>query len=123
MEDQSQPTSQAQLGPPGTATATPPKDLPEYLRVIVDGTDKEGKPIHVNLRLPIKLLNLGIRLGRFIPPGAQQHMKEELRRKGMDVDLSQIKPEDLQELIENFEDVSIDVEHSEDNVKVKIYAE
>jgi hypothetical protein len=123
MDDQSQPTSHDQMGTPGTATATPPKKSPKYLRVIVDETDKDGKPVHVNLRLPIKLLNLGIRLTRFIPPEAQQHAKEELRRKGMDVDLSQIKPEDLQELIENLEDSSIDVEQAQDNVKVKIYAE
>jgi hypothetical protein len=124
MEDESRPASPAQVSTTGTATATPPKNSRKYLRVMVDGTDpKDGEPIHVNVRLPIRLLRLGVRFASFIPPQAQQQVTEELRRQGMDVDVSRIKPEDLDELIDNLGDLSIDIDRKQDNVKVKIYAE
>jgi len=75
------------------------------------------------VRLPIRLLRLGVRFASFIPPQAQQQVTEELRRQGMDVDVSRIKPEDLDELIDNLGDLSIDIDRKQDNVKVKIYAE
>lgn len=122
----------------GTAEATgpetaggPSKPAPKYIRVMVDGTDrKDGGPVHVNMRVPIALLRAGVRLASFIPPPAQQRMNEALREKGVNVDVTQIKPENVNELIEQLRDLTIDVDHTgvdadhrHDDVKVKIYAE
>ena len=104
----------------GTATLTPPK----FLHVIVDGTDPhDGEPIHVNVRLPIGLLRVGIRFANFIPASARQQVNEELRKQGMDVDVNQISTEDLKELIENLKDLTIDVDRPDAKVKVSIYTE
>lgn len=104
----------------GTATAMPPR----YLHVIIDGNDpKDGEPVHVNVRVPIALLRFGARFANFIPPSARQQVNDELRTRGMDVDVSQITAKDIDELVENLKDLSIDVEHKQDNIKVKFFAE
>jgi len=80
--------------------------------VIIDGNDPQaGEPVHVNVRVPIALLRFGVHFANFIPPSARQRVNEELRGRGMDVDLSQITAKDLDELVENLKDLSIDVEH------------
>jgi hypothetical protein len=107
-----------------TATAVQTKPLPKFIRVMVDGKDrKDGKPVHINVRVPIMLLRAGVRLASLIPPQAQEKVNQELRKNGMDFDVSQIKPENINELIDQLQDLSIDIDHEEDDVKVRIFCE
>jgi hypothetical protein len=107
-----------------TATAVQTKPLPKFIRVMVDSKDgKDGKPIHINVRVPIMLLRAGVRLASLIPPKAQEKVNEELRKNGMDFDVSQIKPENINELIDQLQDLSIDIDHEEDDVKIRIFCE
>ena len=107
-----------------TATAVQSKPLPKFIRVMVDGKDgKDGKPVHINVRVPIMLLRAGVRLASLIPPKAQEKVNEELRKNGMDFDVSQIKPENINELIDQLQDLSIDIDHEHDDVKVRIFCE
>ena len=56
-----------------TATALQTKPLPKFIRVMVDSKDrKDGKPVHINVRVPIMLLRAGVRLASLIPPQAQE---------------------------------------------------
>jgi len=107
-----------------TATAVQTKPLPKFIRVMIDSKDgKDGKPVHINLRVPIMLLRAGVRLASLIPPKAQEKVNEELRKNGMDFDVSQIKPENINELIDQLQDLSIDIDHEEDDVKIRIFCE
>jgi len=107
-----------------TATATPPKNTPKYVRVMVDAKEgKNDKPVHINIRVPIALLRAGVRLASLIPPRAQERVNEELRKNGMDLDVSQIKPENINELIDQLQDLSIDVDQPSDDVKIRVYTE
>ena len=107
-----------------TATAVQTKPLPKFIRVMVDSKDgKDGKPVHINVRVPIMLLRAGVRLASLIPPKAQEKVNEELRKNGMDFDVSQIKPENINELIDQLQDLSIDIDHEEDDVKIRIFCE
>jgi hypothetical protein len=119
-------------GKTATATATaPPPSAIKYLRIQVDGTNrKDGGPVHINVRVPIALLRAGVRLTNFIPPEARQRINEELRKNGMEVDVTQIRPENLDEVIAQLRDLTIDIDHQrkdsgrpEDNVRIKINAE
>ncbi len=65
----------------------------------------------------------GVRLASLIPPKAQEKVNEELRKNGMDFDVSQIKPENINELIDQLQDLSIDIDHEQDDVKVRVYTE
>jgi hypothetical protein len=75
------------------------------------------------VRVPIMLLRAGVRLASLIPSSAQQRVNEELHKNGVDFDISQVKPENLNELIDHLSDVSIDIDSQADAVKVKIFAE
>jgi hypothetical protein len=73
--------------------------------------------------VPIALLRAGVRFASLIPTSAQDRVNEELRKQGMTFDVSQIKPENLNELIDHLQDVSVDITDEDDDVKIKIFAE
>ena len=107
----------------GSAPATQPKPAPKYLRVMVDTNEKDEGPVHINVRVPIMLLRAGVRLASLIPTSAQGRINEELRKNGVDFDVSQIKPENLNEVIDHLSDVAVDIDAKQDDVKIKIFAE
>lgn len=107
-----------------TATAIQAKPGPKFIRVMVDAKEgKDRKPVHINVRVPIALLRAGVRFASLIPTSAQERVNEELRKQGMTFDVSQIKPENLNELIDHLQDVSVDITDEDDDVKIKIFAE
>jgi hypothetical protein len=107
-----------------TPATTSAKEEPHFLRVMVDASDhNDGRPVHINIRVPFMLLRVGMRFAGFIPPQAQQQVNEALRKQGMNVDVSQIKPEDVNELLDQLRNISIDIDDERENLKVKIYAE
>ncbi len=114
----------APAGAPGAAQTLPVKPKAKYLRVLVEALDPKshnGNPTRVNIRVPMQLLRAGVRLGALIPPQARERANEALREKGVAFDLNQIKPENLEELLEQLNDLSVDVD--EDRAKVRIFSE
>jgi hypothetical protein len=107
------------------------KPKPKYLRVVVDAAGdseiadaiigRKGRPTQVNIRVPMQLLRAGVKLASLIPPQAQIYVNDALREKGMTVDLSQLKPENLEELIDGLGDMTVDV--VDDHAKVAIFCE
>lgn len=100
----------------------------KYLRVLVsseDGYSGSKVPTSVNIRVPMQLLRAGVRLASLIPVQAHEHLDEALSRHGVPLTLSQIKPENLEELIDHLSDLSVDVATQDDmaNVKVKVFSE
>jgi hypothetical protein len=110
-------------GPTASGSDAEPKAKPRYLRVVVDSADNFGGdgPGRVNVRVPLQLLRAGVRLASLIPPQALGHANAELRRSGVPFDLSQLKPEQLEDLIEHLDDVTVEVDQPD--VKVHVYCE
>jgi hypothetical protein len=107
-----------------TATAVQTKPSPKFIRVMVDAKEgKDDKPIHINVRVPIALLRAGVRLASLIPSVAQDRVNQALREQGMDFDVSQIKPENLNELIDQLQDLSVDIDQQQDDVKIRVFTE
>jgi hypothetical protein len=98
------------------------KDRPKYLRVQVDSEDGGGHdgPTKVNVRVPMQLLRAGVKLAYLIPAAALQKANLAMLEKGIPVDLTQIKPENLEELIEQLNDLTVDVDQKDANTKVKV---
>jgi len=110
----------------GTAMATKPR--PKYLRVLVEAdesmTGLRGGMTTVNVRVPMQLLRAGVRLAGLIPVQAHGQLDEAFSKHGVPITLSQIKPENLEELIDHLEDLTVDVDGKDGNkVKVKVYCE
>ncbi len=100
----------------------PPKNRAKYLRVLVEANEK-GEPTTVNVRVPMQLLRAGVRLASLIPKQAQEQLDEKLSAHGVPLTVSQIKPENLEELIDHLEDLSVDVDAKEEKAKVKVFCE
>jgi hypothetical protein len=96
-------------------TMDPPRRTPKYLRVLVD--DQDG-PTKVNVRIPMQLLRAGMRLSALIPPQAQASLDRALKGHGATVDLSRLKPEDLEELVANLGEMTVDVADKKSTVRV-----
>jgi hypothetical protein len=103
-----------------TVTVATPPARPRYLRLVVHQEGGEDGPVMVNARVPIQLLRAGVKLASVIPPQAQEYVNEALRERGMAFDLSRLRPEDLDELIEQLRDLTLDVDQQGDREKVKV---
>ncbi|MFC5864755.1 hypothetical protein ACFPT7_20775 [Acidicapsa dinghuensis] len=117
-------------GAASAGDAEPAKPRPKYLRVLVESQEGEsGKngPTSVNIRVPMRLLRAGVRLASLIPAQAHEHLDQALNKQGIPLTLSQIKPENLEELVDSLDDLTVDVTGKESssnaNVKVRVFSE
>ena len=101
-----------------------PRSQPKYLRVIVDDlSDDTQKPTKVNIRLPLQLLRAGIKLQSLLPSEARTEVNQALRENGFSIDLSQLKAENLDDLLTAFSDLAVDVDAEGGRSKVKVFCE
>jgi hypothetical protein len=109
----------------GTRTAA--KSVPKYLRVLVEADESMAGNkglTTVNVRVPMQLLRAGVRLAALIPKQAHDQLDQALSNSGVPLTLSQIKPENLEELIDHLEDLTVDVDGKEGNqTKVRVFCE
>lgn len=116
----------AALGNEGNNGAAPGSaGWPKYLRVLIEAEDEDGGDslTKVNVRIPFALLRAGVRLTSLIPPDAREHMNAALREKGVGIDINQLKPENLNELIEQLRDLTVDIDNPKKRAKVRVFCE
>ncbi len=97
-----------------------PAGKPKYLRVVVDALEN-GEPARVNVRVPLQLLRAGVRLAALIPPQALGKANAELSKAGVPFDLTQLKPEQLEEFVEHLDEVLVEVDQPD--AKVRVFCE
>jgi len=110
-----------------TSNGAAVKTRSKYLRVLVEAdessTGMKGMTT-VNVRVPMQLLRAGVRLAALIPQQAHDQLDQALSKHGVPITLSQIKPENLEELIDHLEDLTVDVDGAEGNkTKVRVFCE
>ena len=103
------------------------KTRAKYLRVLVEAdetmTGMKGGTT-VNVRVPMQLLRAGVRLASLIPQQAHDQLDQALSKHGVPITLSQIKPENLEELVDHLEDLTVDVNGTDGNTtKVRVFCE
>ena len=103
------------------ATAMSEADKVKYLRVLVDTKDPLDGPTKVNVRVPMQLLRAGVRLSSLIPADARDEVNAAMKSYGMPIDIAQLKPENLEDLIDQLNDLTVDVD--DDKSKVRVFAE
>jgi hypothetical protein len=115
-----QPTSSFSSADSGSTAAV--KARPKYLRVVVDSEDDGGHegPTKVNVRVPMQLLRAGVRLAGLIPAQALHRANDAMHAKGVPIDLTQIKPENLEDLVEQLNDLTVDVDQKDAYAKVRV---
>jgi hypothetical protein len=108
--------ARAEAGPASGASGKP-----KYLRVLVDAQDPVEGPTKVNIRVPIQLLRAGVRLSSLMPPAARDKVNAAMAEQGVPFDVGSIKPENLEDLIETINDLTIDVD--QERAKVRVFCE
>jgi hypothetical protein len=111
---------QPPAGPGSGVEDARPKGRVKYLRVLVD-TVENGEPGRVNVRVPLQLLRAGVRLAALIPPQALEQANAKLSKSGVPFDLTQLKPEDIEALVEHLEEMTVDIDQPD--AKVRVFCE
>lgn len=97
------------------------RKAPKYLRVMVESDEPGEGPTKVNVRVPLQLLRAGVKLASLLPAQAQAQVDVALNDHGIKVDLAQLKPENLDALIDQMNELTVDVDEA--NNKVRIFCE
>jgi hypothetical protein len=69
----------------------------------------------------MQILRAGVRLSSLIPARARDQVNAAMAREGIDFDINQLKPENLEDLIDQLGDFTVDVDT--DDAKVRVYCE
>ena len=108
-------------GPGSTEAGETRKSPPRYLRVVVepgpDGSEEENRE-RVNVRIPMAMIRAGVKLAALIPTHAMDRVNEKLQQRGMGVDLSSLKAEGLEQMLEAMAELEIDVQDGKQQVRV-----
>ena len=101
------PSADWPTGPSATGT-------PKFLYVKVTGKDT------VDVRVPLSLLRAGLKLTSLIPPQAMDQINESMGEHGMSIDFNNLKPEDIDEIIESLREMEVNVA-SQDGENVRVF--
>ena len=104
-----------------SATTSISNGAPKYFRVEVDAKEPGDSNTKVNIRVPMQLLRAGVRLSALIPAKARDEVNAAMAREGIPFDINQLKPENLDDLIEHLGDFTVDVDSAD--AKVRVYCE
>ena len=108
-------------GGPGETAAAPraAKSNLKYLRVVVAPAEgPDAKQEHVNIRVPVGLLRAGMKFASLIPAAASDSINAELEKKGIDLDVRNLKLEDLETLVGAMEELEVNVQNDRETVRV-----
>jgi SHOCT-like protein len=122
-------TATAAAEPAGKRSGAAESPTPKYLRITVTktrswpGDDAEhsrrarmwpglvlGRNGEVTIRVPVALVRNGMRLGAMIPGLAGSRLQARLRERGVDVDLSKIDAETIDQLLREYGEINIDID-------------
>jgi hypothetical protein len=91
---------------------------PRYFRILVNKPAREGKKAEaVNIRVPMTVIRGGLRLGALIP--SMLGRKTIQLDNGMELDLSKITYTDLEALIKDIGELTVDVDGGDAQVRIR----
>lgn len=99
------------LAPPQAGSAR------RYLRVTVDSDEDE----HVDVRVPLALIKAGVKLHTLLPAQAATGINTALQDNGINVDIDNLRTEDLEQLIDALSEIEVNIQDGDD--KVRVYCE
>ena len=90
--------------------------LPKFLYVKVNSANGDN----VDVKVPLALVRSGLKLTSLIPPQAMDQINSSMSAQGMSIDFDNLKPEDVEELIEALREMEVTVD-SANGDKVRVY--
>ncbi|MFI7136033.1 SHOCT-like domain-containing protein [Nonomuraea sp. NPDC050153] len=95
-----------------------PKGRAKYLRVMMEFLEEDGQSGRLNVRVPLQLLRAGVQLAALIPPQALERANAEMSRSGVPFDLTQLKPEQLEALVDHLDETIVEMDMSDGHLRV-----
>jgi hypothetical protein len=92
--------------------------MPQYLYVRVEPKEGAKDADQVKVTVPLALIKAGINFISLLPKDARKDVEEAMENKGFDFDFKNLKPEDMDALISALNELEVDIETSENTVKV-----
>jgi hypothetical protein len=90
-----------------------------YLKIEVHKPAADGREQkNVNIRVPIALVRGGMRLGTIIGFYADDKVQQRLRERGIDLDLSKLDTADLDNLLNNVGEMTVNVDNGKSQVRI-----
>ena len=112
------------LGSKGERSSEPSQvssKTPRYLRVTIGPDPDAGenaKPERVNVRIPLAILKAGVKISSLIPGDASGSVEEALSGHGINLNLKNLDPKAMDELISALSELEVDVTNGEQRVRV-----
>ncbi len=70
--------------------------------------------------MPMGLIRAGVRLASLLPNDATSKVNDKLRENGIGIDIGKIKPEDLEELVDQLSDLQVDIQDGKETVRIYV---
>jgi hypothetical protein len=100
------------------APGPPDQRKAKYFRILVNKPARDGRAAeNVNIRVPITVVRGGLRLGALIP-GMWNKQKIQLEN-GAELDLSKINYMDLEAMIKDIGELTVDVDGGDAQVRIR----
>jgi hypothetical protein len=94
---------------------------PKYLRVVMEDKSSADGGARMNVRVPLRLLRAGVRLTSLVPPQAVTRINAELARSGVPINLTEVKPQDIEEVIEQLDELTVELD--DPDAKMQVFCE
>ena len=97
----------------------------QYFRIeVLKPGDRDGRQKKVNIRVPVSVLRSGLRLGSLLHGfkdsrwGVRDRLSDHLRARGLNIDFDHLDPAELESLLTQVGDVTIDVDDGRAQIRV-----
>ena len=104
----------------GASDSEGKRAAPRWIRVTVDKAARDGRPPkQVSIRVPMALVRGGVRLGAIFPQFSNRDaVGQHLRDQGFDVDWSKLDLSQLDTVLQNLDETTIDVDKGKAQVRI-----
>jgi hypothetical protein len=111
--------SQGSQGSQGGSQGSQSRADARWMRVTIDKAERDGRPAkQVSIRVPMALVRGGVRLGAIFPYKGNDPISQHLRNHGVDVDWSKIDLSQLDSVLQNLDETTIDVDNGRAQVRI-----
>ena len=93
----------------------------KYLRVVVE-PGGEGQGERVNVRVPLALIRAGMKFEALLPEHARSHLRQTFSEKGLNIDVSKLSAESLDEFLAALQEFRTDIE-GKNGERIRVFCE
>jgi len=95
------------------------RPVPRWMHISIDKTAIGDRPArNVSIRVPLSLARSGLRFGAMFPRLAGPKLQDELRKQGLDLDFSKIDLSQVETLLNDLGETTIDVDGGKAQVRI-----